>query len=139
MPTPNYAFDRKIMFFILLTFFFVWFLSAANSAYSSEIVVPAGLSDTAFDRAFDNALEDASQNTDIKWNAGYDTPTEQQVFQLFMNFSTFDSSDTGAYDAKYDTRTIKRSDVPVDLLIIEEFDSTTQKLLDYKKKLELSD
>lgn len=123
----------SILAFVVLALIFA--VTAITHAAERAITIPKGLSDTAFDRAFDNALEDAEPNQLINWTDGYDTPTPGQTFHYMMHFSTFSDTDIYDTDAAFDTRVLERTDVPVDLAIIEEYDTATLELIGYNKKV----
>jgi len=127
----------KILLNKILVFACLLLIPVASFGAESNIKIPSGFSDTAFERAFDNALEDAEKNQVIEWNDGYDTPTPDQTFNYFLNFSTFTDTEVSYSDTNVamDTRTINRSDVPVKLHIIEKFDTATLELIDYYKEV----
>lgn len=115
----------------------IFLIAIAGPVVAETYKIPSGLSDTATERAWDEALEKARRNDYIEYEAAYDTPTPEQLFEYLTNFSNYSDttvSDTTAYDtmAEIDTRTIYRVDLEHELDIVEVYNSA-HKLVDYKK------
>lgn len=130
-------FNRFLWLFLLLLVAtsLVFSTSKSHAQSNQSITIPSGLSDTAFNRAFDNALRDIDQNQDIEWDTVYDTPTASQLFELFNNYSDFTTSDTSVKSGstRADTELIERPDVPVSLYVVERYKNGA--LNDYKKEV----
>lgn len=106
----------------------------------AKIVVPSGLADTAFTRAFDDALQRQDRDELITWNQEYDTPTPQQVHELFNNYTNVVKEDTTLKQGgtRTDTETWTRKNIPVALKIVEKFNSQGL-LFAYEKKVAIKE
>lgn len=102
---------------------------------AKPIVIPDGLSDTAFIRSFDNALRDLEKNQDIVWDDTFDTPNASQLFEYLNRFSSVSVSDTSfiSGNTRIDTELMSRPDVPMSLYIVETFNAGL--LINYEKKV----
>lgn len=110
-------------------------LLTAGVSHAANVRLPNGLSDTATDRAWDEALKDIGQNDLVVHDETRDTPTPDQLFTYFLRFDRVTVSDTALRSdtTAMDTTTWSRGDVPYALKFVEVFDTSTFELIDYRK------
>lgn len=96
--------------------------------------VPAGLSDTATTRAWDDALKKITPDEDIDFRAGHDTPTADQLFTWFLNYSDVSDTKISVDGTGQDTTAWKNDEIPYRLIFLEVYASDGS-LDNYTKKV----